>query len=143
MLPPLDVPAADALALLGKEVTDLGVMPELSEIEIIRHFTPFDVELRDRPRRWPIRWAAAASTASRERVRLAPRRPRRGASLSAESLSQGASSIMKLLSDCLIEITGMDTITLQPAAGAHGASSLEFYWHARITSPTATRARRS
>jgi glycine dehydrogenase subunit 2 len=27
---------------------------------------------------------------------------------------------MKLLSECLIEITGMDTITLQPAAGAHG-----------------------
>ena len=27
---------------------------------------------------------------------------------------------MKLLSECLIEITGMDAITLQPAAGAHG-----------------------
>src|SRR6202046_1789543 len=27
---------------------------------------------------------------------------------------------MKLLQDCLVEITGMDTITLQPAAGAHG-----------------------
>src|ERR1700728_2166988 len=37
-----------------------------------------------------------------------------------ESLSQGALGIMKLLSECLIEITGMDTITLQPAAGAHG-----------------------
>src|ERR1044071_6782120 len=28
--------------------------------------------------------------------------------------------IMRTLSDCLIEITGMDAITLQPAAGAHG-----------------------
>ena len=28
--------------------------------------------------------------------------------------------IMKTLSECLIEITGMDAITLQPAAGAHG-----------------------
>jgi glycine dehydrogenase subunit 2 len=37
-----------------------------------------------------------------------------------ESLSQGALGIMKLLSECLIEITGMDCITLQPAAGAHG-----------------------
>jgi glycine dehydrogenase subunit 2 len=27
---------------------------------------------------------------------------------------------MKLLQDCLLEITGMDAITLQPAAGAHG-----------------------
>ena len=37
-----------------------------------------------------------------------------------ESLSQGCLGIMKTLSDALIEITGMDTITLQPAAGAHG-----------------------
>src|SRR5271168_4399057 len=36
----LDVPAIDAASLLGDSVrTDLGVMPELSEIEIIRHFT--------------------------------------------------------------------------------------------------------
>ena len=28
--------------------------------------------------------------------------------------------IIKSLSDCLLEITGMDAITLQPAAGAHG-----------------------
>ena len=27
---------------------------------------------------------------------------------------------MKTLSECLTEITGMDAITLQPAAGAHG-----------------------
>jgi glycine dehydrogenase subunit 2 len=27
---------------------------------------------------------------------------------------------MKTLSDCLLEITGMDAITLQPAAGAQG-----------------------
>jgi len=35
-------------------------------------------------------------------------------------ISQGAMRIMKTLSDCLLEITGMDAITLQPAAGAHG-----------------------
>ena len=36
----LDVPPVDATGLLGDTVrTDLGVMPELSEIEIIRHFT--------------------------------------------------------------------------------------------------------
>src|SRR5664279_1993159 len=37
-----------------------------------------------------------------------------------ESLSQGALKVIKLLQECLIEITGMDAITLQPAAGAHG-----------------------
>ena len=36
----LDVPAVSAASLLGDAVRrDLGVMPELSEIEIIRHFT--------------------------------------------------------------------------------------------------------
>src|ERR1700709_626737 len=36
----LDVPAVNAKQLLGPALrTDLGVMPELSEIEIIRHFT--------------------------------------------------------------------------------------------------------
>ena len=37
----LDVPAIDAAALLGDQARtdDLGAMPELSEIEIIRHFT--------------------------------------------------------------------------------------------------------
>src|SRR6266446_5788624 len=39
-LPPLDVPEVDAAQLLGSsERKDLGHMPEVSEIEIIRHFT--------------------------------------------------------------------------------------------------------
>src|SRR6202521_2893908 len=38
----------------------------------------------------------------------------------SERSSQGALRIMKALADQLIEITGMDAITLQPAAGAHG-----------------------
>ncbi len=38
--PPLDVPEVDTAKLLGKqERKDLGSMPEVSEIEIIRHFT--------------------------------------------------------------------------------------------------------
>ena len=37
-----------------------------------------------------------------------------------EKVSQGALRILQTLSECLIEITGMDAITLQPAAGAHG-----------------------
>src|SRR5206468_7674907 len=39
-LPPLDVPEVDTAKLLGKsERKDLGNMPEVSDIEIIRHFT--------------------------------------------------------------------------------------------------------
>jgi glycine dehydrogenase subunit 2 len=40
-MPPLDVPAVDAAALLrcDSHRTTPGLLPELSEIEIIRHFT--------------------------------------------------------------------------------------------------------
>src|SRR6202161_3023889 len=39
-MPPLDVPVVDPQSLLGEAArADLGLMPELSEIEIIRHFT--------------------------------------------------------------------------------------------------------
>src|ERR1700735_3751395 len=40
-MPPLDVPDVDPETLLGEAARggDLGLMPELSEIEIIRHFT--------------------------------------------------------------------------------------------------------
>src|SRR5439155_21195474 len=37
-----------------------------------------------------------------------------------QELPQGYWKIMRLLEQCLLEITGMDAITLQPAAGAHG-----------------------
>jgi glycine dehydrogenase subunit 2 len=37
-----------------------------------------------------------------------------------DSLAQGTLEAIDLLQRCLIEITGMDAITLQPAAGAHG-----------------------
>src|SRR5262249_48944422 len=37
-----------------------------------------------------------------------------------QSLSQGCLRILQLLEQCLLEITGMDAITLQPAAGAQG-----------------------
>src|SRR5437879_753741 len=39
-LAPLDVPEVDPAKLLGNVVrTDLGAMPEVSEFEIIRHYT--------------------------------------------------------------------------------------------------------
>src|SRR5207245_11361734 len=37
-----------------------------------------------------------------------------------QELSQGCLKIMRLLEKCLLEMTGMDAITLQPAAGAQG-----------------------
>ena len=37
-----------------------------------------------------------------------------------QELSQGCLKILEVLQNCLLEITGMDAITLQPAAGAQG-----------------------
>ena len=121
-LPPLDVPEADSAELLGKaERKDLGHMPEVSEIEIIRHFTRLST------------WNYAVdhgmyplgSCTMKYNARVNEYVARLGGLAEAhpyqpEKISQGALRIIKMLSEQLIEITGMDVITLQPAAGAHG-----------------------
>src|ERR1700741_3243874 len=118
----LDVPAVDAAKLLGDAAReDLGVMPELSEIEIIRHFTRlstwnYAIDLGMYPLgSCTMKYNARINEAVARLEGLAEAHP-----YQPESLSQGALGIMKILSECLIEITGMDSITLQPAAGAHG-----------------------
>ena len=121
-LPPLDVPAVDPAVLLGDAHRKTpGLLPELSEIEIIRHFTRlstwnYAIDLGMYP-------LGSCTMKYNPRVNefvsriegLAEAHPYR-----PESLSQGALDIVALLQHCLIEITGMDAITLQPAAGAHG-----------------------
>ena len=58
-----------------------------------------------------------------------------------ESLSQGAMEIIATLEDMLAEITGMDAVTLQPAAGAHGEMTGIFLMRALLESRRAIRAR--
>ncbi|HSY35955.1 MAG TPA: hypothetical protein VK814_09420, partial [Acidobacteriaceae bacterium] len=119
----LDVPAVDAASLLGDSVrTDgLGVMPELSEIEIIRHFTRlstwnYAIDLGMYPLgSCTMKYNPRVNEAVARLEGIAEAHP-----YQPESLSQGCLNIMKTLSEALIEITGMDAITLQPAAGAHG-----------------------
>ncbi|MGB3628603.1 MAG: aminomethyl-transferring glycine dehydrogenase subunit GcvPB, partial [Terracidiphilus sp.] len=58
-----------------------------------------------------------------------------------ESLAQGVLEIFDLLQRCLLEITGMDAITLQPAAGAHGEFTgilLTRAWHESQGNPRKT-----
>jgi glycine dehydrogenase subunit 2 len=121
-LPPLDVPAVDAASLLGDAArTETAGLPELSEIEIIRHFTRlstwnYAIDLGMYP-------LGSCTMKYNPRVNefvsriegIAEAHP-----YQPEALSQGALAVLKELERCLIEITGMDTITLQPAAGAHG-----------------------
>src|SRR5713101_2082687 len=121
-LPPLDVPEVDAAKLLGSaERKQLGNMPEVSEIEIIRHFTRlstwnYAIDLGMYP-------LGSCTMKYNPRVNEVVARLdglANGHPYQPGKISQGALRIMKTLSDCLIEITGMDAITLQPAAGAHG-----------------------
>src|ERR1700739_1673139 len=121
-LPPLDVPEVDTAKLLGTaERRDLGNMPEVSEIEIIRHFTRlstwnYAIDLGMYP-------LGSCTMKYNPRVNEVVARLEglaNGHPYQPEKISQGALRIIKTLSECLTEITGMDAITLQPAAGAHG-----------------------
>jgi len=121
-LPPLDVPQVDAAKLLGaSERKDLGQMPEVSEFEIIRHFTRlstwnYAIDLGMYPLgSCTMKYNARVNEAVARIAGLANAHP-----YQPEKMSQGALRILKLLSDYLLEITGMEAITLQPAAGAHG-----------------------
>jgi glycine dehydrogenase subunit 2 len=121
-LPPLDVPEVDADKLLGATArADLGNMPEVSEIEIIRHFTRvstwnYGVDTGLYPLgSCTMKYNARVNEYVARMEGLANAHP-----YQPEALSQGALQILKVLSDALLDITGMDAITLQPAAGAHG-----------------------
>jgi len=118
----LDVPAVDAKKLLGPALrTDLGIMPELSEIEIIRHFTRlstwnYAIDLGMYPLgSCTMKYNGRVNEAVARLEGIAEAHP-----YQPISLSQGCLQIMQTLEHALIEITGMDAITLQPAAGAHG-----------------------
>jgi glycine dehydrogenase subunit 2 len=121
-MPPLDVPAVDAATLLGSSHrTTSGLLPELSEIEIIRHFTRlstwnYAIDLGMYPLgSCTMKYNPRVNEAVARIEGLAEAHPYR-----PDSLAQGVLEIIELLQRCLIEITGMDAITLQPAAGAHG-----------------------
>ncbi len=121
-LPPLDVPDVDAHKLLGNlERTDLGNMPEVSEIEIIRHFTRlstwnYAIDLGMYPLgSCTMKYNPRVNEYVSRLEGIANAHP-----YQPERASQGALRIMQTLRECLMDITGMETITLQPAAGAHG-----------------------
>ena len=122
-LPGLDVPKADAAKALGAQYRREGVegFPEVSEIEVIRHFTRlstwnYAIDLGMYP-------LGSCTMKYNPRVNefvarldgIATEHP-----FQPQELSQGCLKILRLLEKCLLEITGMDAITLQPAAGAQG-----------------------
>ena len=121
-LAPLDVPEVDSAKSLGAlERKDLGNMPAVSEFEIIRHFTRlstwnYAIDLGMYPLgSCTMKYNARVNEVVARLEGLAEAHP-----LLPTAQAQGALQILKILSEALIEICGMDAITLQPAAGAHG-----------------------
>ena len=121
-LHPLDVPAVDAATLLGATHREKRAeLPELSEIEIIRHFTRlstwnYAIDLGMYPLgSCTMKYNPRVNELVARIEGLAEAHPYR-----PDSLAQGILEVIDLLQRCLMEITGMDAITLQPAAGAHG-----------------------
>ncbi len=96
-------------------------MPEVSEIEIIRHYTRISTwNYAVDHGMYPLgsctmKYNARVNETVARLMGLAEAHP-----YQPERVSQGALRILQMLSEQLIEITGMDAITLQPAAGAHG-----------------------
>jgi glycine dehydrogenase subunit 2 len=121
-LPPLDVPAVDPAALLGDASREKAAeLPELSEIEIVRHFTRlstwnYAIDLGMYPLgSCTMKYNPRVNECVARIEGLAEAHPYR-----PDTLAQGILEVIHLLQRCLLEITGMDAVTLQPAAGAHG-----------------------
>src|ERR1700747_3124270 len=122
-IPALDVPAVDPVAALGPEFTRDSIegFPEVSEIEVIRHFTRlstwnYAIDLGMYPLgSCTMKYNPRINEAVARIEGLAWPHP-----YQRESLSQGAMEVMARLESALCEITGLPAVTLQPAAGAHG-----------------------
>jgi len=122
-LPPLDVPEVDAAKALGSAYRADGVagFPEVSEIEVIRHFTRlstwnYAIDLGMYPLgSCTMKYNPRVNECVARLAGIATEHP-----YQPQELSQGCLKILSLLEKCLLEITGMDAITLQPAAGAQG-----------------------
>ncbi|GAC1662383.1 MAG: aminomethyl-transferring glycine dehydrogenase subunit GcvPB [Candidatus Acidiferrum sp.] len=122
-LPPLDVPTADAAKELGSLCRAEGVegFPEVSEIEVLRHFTRlstwnYAIDLGMYPLgSCTMKYNPRVNEFVARLEGIATEHPSQPV-----ELSQGCLKILRLLEQCLLEITGMDAITLQPAAGAQG-----------------------
>jgi glycine dehydrogenase subunit 2 len=122
-LPELDVPAMDTQAALGAgNVRDaIDGFPEVSEVEAIRHFTRLST--------WNYAIDLGMYPLGSCTMKYNPRVNEQVARIDGlawlhpyqpQQLAQGALEIMARLEAALAEITGMDAVTLQPAAGAHG-----------------------
>ena len=122
-LPVLDVPDADPAAAFPAEWlrADLPGLPELSEVEVVRHFTRLStwnaaVDLGLYPLgSCTMKYNPKLNEALARLPGFAAAHP-----LQPVALAQGFLELCWRLERALAEISGMDRVTLQPAAGAQG-----------------------
>ncbi len=122
-LPDLDVPSPDPAEALGAENvrSEIPGFPEVSEVEAIRHFTRLST--------WNYAIDHGMYPLGSCTMKYNPRINELVARIEGlawahpyqpEALAQGSMEVMARLEAALAEISGMDAVTLQPAAGAHG-----------------------
>ena len=119
-LPRLDVPESDLPAELLRQ-DDLNDFPELTEPEVIRHYT----RISQRNASPDTTFYPLGSCTMKASPRLHEEVARYAGfaaahPLQGDALSQGALRLMVELQDFLGEISGFAAVSLQPAAGAHG-----------------------
>ncbi len=122
-LPELDVPEVDLSTLLpeGMQRVEEAKLPEVSELDIMRHYTA----LSNRNHGVDTGFYPLGSCTMKYNPKINESVARFPGfanihPLQDEASVQGAMELMYDLQEHLIEITGMDEVTLQPAAGAHG-----------------------
>ncbi|WP_368993188.1 aminomethyl-transferring glycine dehydrogenase subunit GcvPB [Caldifermentibacillus hisashii] len=122
-LPEIDVPETDIDRLLPEDYirTEEPELPEVSELDIIRHYTA----LSKRNHGVDSGFYPLGSCTMKYNPKINEDVARLPGfahihPLQDESSVQGALELMYDLMEHLKEITGMDEVTLQPAAGAHG-----------------------
>ncbi|MEK5065311.1 aminomethyl-transferring glycine dehydrogenase subunit GcvPB [Cytobacillus sp. FSL R5-0596] len=122
-LPDMDIPEIDLGELLpeGYLREEEPELPEVSELDIMRHYTA----LSNRNHGVDSGFYPLGSCTMKYNPKINENVARFNGfahlhPLQDESSVQGALELMYDLQEHLIEITGMDEVTLQPAAGAHG-----------------------
>jgi glycine cleavage system P protein (glycine dehydrogenase) subunit 2 len=123
-IPKLDVPERADHEMIESRLLrddDLEGMPELSEVDVIRHFTRIST--------WNYGVDTGMYPLGSCTMKYNPRINERVARiegiaalhpLAPAPLAQGALEIIRRLEECLAEITGLAAVTTQPAAGAQG-----------------------
>ncbi len=122
-LPECDVPEADLSSLIPQDMlrSEAAALPEVYEVDVIRHYTELSrmnfgvdngfyplgsctMKYNPKVNEDVARYAGFA--------KIHPYQP--------EQSIQGALELLHTLQNDLAVLTGMDAVTLQPAAGAHG-----------------------